>query len=479
MLRRTFLQASGAAAALADGAPAIHKAMDSIRAAIPAAEASPDRPLYHFRPPAQWSNDPNGPIFHDGWHHLFYQHNPYGAHWGHMHWGHARSRDLVNWEHLPVALWPSTEAGEEHVFSGGAIAGPDGQPLLFYTSIGKRDPEQWVAEPVDGELIQWRKHPANPVLTERLHGGVKVWDWRDPFLFRHNGKTYLVAGGNLSKEGGHGTVQLYEAKDASLLVWTYRGVLFRHPDRAVRNIECPNFFPLGGRWVLLVSPHRPVEYFVGDFEEPRGRFFAETHGVLDPGPAYASNVHFTPGGQCILWLWGRTEVKPGSAWNSIMLLPRVLTLGDDGHARQRPIEALSQLRVEEAEGKPQPLTESGVPLPLRSELLEIDAQIQCGKARQIVLALPGTEVIFDPSSGRLAAGRFGTYLGRSSNLRLRVFLDRRALEVFGNEGEAAIYCWMPEARGEPAPRLLARGGEAKLLSLSVWRLKPAEFKLVF
>ena len=97
---------------------AVAEAMKAVAAAVPKAMADANRPVYHFHPPANWNNDPNGTIWYKGWHHLFYQHNPYGAVWGKMHWGHARSRDLVNWEHLPIALWPSKEKGEEHVFSG-------------------------------------------------------------------------------------------------------------------------------------------------------------------------------------------------------------------------------------------------------------------------------------------------------------------------------------------------------------------------
>ena len=98
--------------------PHIIKAMRSVAAGAARAQADPARPIYHFLPPAYWMNDPNGPIYHDGWFHLFYQHNPYGDEWGHMHWGHARSRDLVRWEQLPIALAPSYEEGEEHVLSG-------------------------------------------------------------------------------------------------------------------------------------------------------------------------------------------------------------------------------------------------------------------------------------------------------------------------------------------------------------------------
>lgn len=89
--------------------------MDAVTAAVPKAESVPSRPVFHFRPPAQWMNDPNGVIHHRCWYHVFYQHNPYADKWGHMHWGHARSRDLVRWEHLPIALWPSLEVGDAKV----------------------------------------------------------------------------------------------------------------------------------------------------------------------------------------------------------------------------------------------------------------------------------------------------------------------------------------------------------------------------
>jgi beta-fructofuranosidase len=142
----------------------IAKAMASVQTAVTKARSDPTRPVYHFRPPAQWMNDPNGTIFHNGFYHLFYQHNPYGDTWGNMHWGHARSRDLVRWEHLPIALWPSKELGEDHCFSGCASLNGDGVPMLFYTSVsGQRPNEQWAAVG-DQDLLQWSKSRDNPVL---------------------------------------------------------------------------------------------------------------------------------------------------------------------------------------------------------------------------------------------------------------------------------------------------------------------------
>ena len=88
------------------------------------------RPIFHFMPEKNWMNDPNGVVFYKGEYHLFYQYNPNGDQWGTIHWGHAKSKDLVHWEHLPIALYPSNDKGELHCFSGCAVIN-DGEPTIF------------------------------------------------------------------------------------------------------------------------------------------------------------------------------------------------------------------------------------------------------------------------------------------------------------------------------------------------------------
>ena len=63
----------------------------------------PHRPQYHYLPPANWMNDPNGLIQWNGLYHLFYQYNPNRAFHGSVHWGHAVSHDLVHWEEWPIS----------------------------------------------------------------------------------------------------------------------------------------------------------------------------------------------------------------------------------------------------------------------------------------------------------------------------------------------------------------------------------------
>lgn len=474
------------AAAWTEPNPAIRKAMQAVKAAIPKAQADPERPVYHFRPPAQWNNDPNGTIFYRGWHHLFYQHNPYEAKWGHMHWGHARSRDLVNWEHLPIALWPSLEKGEEHVFSGGAITGPEGRPVLFYTSIGQRDPEQWLALPTGDDLITWEKHLGNPVVTLKHHGALKVDSWRDPFLFREAGRTFMVTGGNLDPRGGYAAVQLYEAQDRRLSEWKHLGPIFRHPDRSVRNIECPNLFKLSGKWVLLISPHRPVEYFVGDLDLARNRFVPETQGVLDPGDDYASNMSFDDRGQAILWLWARTNTAPEKGWNSAMALPRVLSIGEDGHLRQNPVPALATLRSAETSMANLLLENTSLPLPDKAagDCLELDLTFQITTARSVGLRVRcsadgkrGTEIAFEPGSGMLAVDNRKGYAARDKKVRLRVFLDKRLMEVYANDGACATLIALAAQPADRGVELFARTGAAAVTSLRAWTMKPASFSL--
>ncbi len=47
--------------------------------------ADTNRPRLHLLPPANWMNDPNAPIFHNGEYHLHDLHNPKAARWDTMH----------------------------------------------------------------------------------------------------------------------------------------------------------------------------------------------------------------------------------------------------------------------------------------------------------------------------------------------------------------------------------------------------------
>jgi beta-fructofuranosidase len=475
------------------------KAMDSVRAAIPVAAKDPDRPIYHFGPPANWNNDPNGTLFYKGWHHLFYQLNPFGTTIANQHWGHARSKDLVDWEHLPIAIWPSPEIGERAIFSGGAVIAKDGKPRLLYTSIGRPQPEQWMMIPEDDELIAWKKHPA-PVLTQAAHGGLIVNQWRDPFLFREGSQIYMVCGGSSNTgRGGTGQVHLYRATKDDLSEWKHLGVVFQALERETYNIECPNLFPLDGKWVLITSPHRPCEYYVGALDLQRVRFIPETRGILDAGDAYASNISVDDRGRTILWLWGRTQTPPGRGWNGVMTLPRILNVGADGFLRQQPAPEFQKLR---GTVKTMPAVTLGEdPLPIEGvpgDAAEIEAEFSSSggfasfgfEVRRSAAGKPTATIAMQ--RGRLTVGNVSAYVGNAERYKLRVFLDKRCLEVYVNDGTVALYNPI-DARAEDqglavfARRTASPFGNpnaanrppavVRLESLKAWPMRAAAFSL--
>jgi beta-fructofuranosidase len=515
MSRRRFVEACSLAAMApayrqSQPVPPLEGPMAALRAAIPLAESDSNRPVYHFRPPANWTNDPNGTIDYRGWHHLFYQLNPAAPRGGNQHWGHARSRDLVNWEHLPIALWPLADRGERAIFSGGATIGADGRPVLFYTSIGHPTPEQWIAMPKDDDLVGWERPATNPVLTLTAHGSTNVAQWRDPFLFREAGRLYMVCGGNLNNSrGGEGCVLLYRAASADLIKWEYLGVVFRYGDPQIWNVECPNLFRLGNKWVLLMSPQQPCEYFVGDLDLARVKFTPDAHGILDPGSSYASNISVDDKGRTIQWLWGRTSNPPEKGWNGVMTLPRILSLNGAGYLRQQPAVEFDQLRGN-------PVVESALDLSpdqplvlerIQGDCLEIRAEIVMNGAAEVGFDLrratdgrAGASVRINRMSGSLFVGSVRAAIPRGAErYSVRLFLDKGVLEVFVNDGDAAVYTTLdagpkdlgvavtaaePLGRGGRAggtPPGGGRGaaplGHARIESLTAWPMKPAVFSL--
>ena len=140
----------------------IDRALAAIEVAAPRAAKDPTRPIYHFRPPAQWMSDVCGGFYYRGDYHVFYQLGPRsdGRNRGlGLGWGHARSRDLVHWEFLRPVLMPPEGARLEA--SGSAFIREDGSPILFFAhtpiDLSKDKREQWAAEPLDEELIRWRR----------------------------------------------------------------------------------------------------------------------------------------------------------------------------------------------------------------------------------------------------------------------------------------------------------------------------------
>ncbi len=270
-------------------------------------------------------NDPNGLLWHKGEYHLFFQHNPHGAKWGHMSWGHAVSTDLLNWSELPVAI---SEDDDGAIFSGSAVSDGD-EIVAIYTRHTDTQQVQCIARSSDNGRT-FTKFEYNPVLDE----GKK--DFRDPKVFRYKDHWIMCVAQPIERQ-----ISFYKSFD--LVHWQHLSNF--GPAAAIDGIwECPDLFPLevDGKevWVLLVSLNpgglygSGTQYFVGDFD---GENFSPKYSTSEPrwldfGKDNYAGVTFNsePNGRRIFigWMANWLDVKdhPETSWTCQMTVPRFLGL---------------------------------------------------------------------------------------------------------------------------------------------------------
>jgi beta-fructofuranosidase len=305
------------------------------------------RPRYHFLPPKHWMNDPNGLIQWQGVYHLFYQHNPHGSQWGRIHWGHASSADLVHWEHHPIALTPGPEPYDEDGCWSGCAVDADGVASMLYTGSQSGREAVCLAQ-ADPRLTALHKHPHNPVIAHPP-AGLDTVGFRDPCVWREGNTWQLLLGSGIRGQGG--AVLHYTSPD--LLQWEYQGPLCLGDGSTGAMWECPAFFPLGDRQVLLVSalPQERVLAFIGSYEG--NRFVPDTWQWVDGGAAlYAPQVMRDQHDRRLFFAWIKEErdaaSQERSGWSGILSLPRVICGGDGvtgSSMAMEPIAELAQLRM--------------------------------------------------------------------------------------------------------------------------------------
>lgn len=432
----------------------------------------PHRPQYHFSPPKNWMNDPNGMVYYEGEYHLFYQYYPDGNTWGPMHWGHAISTDLISWKNYPIALYPDTLG---YIFSGSAVIdwnntsglGKNGKPAMvaIYTyhnmageKAGKIDfQNQGIAYSTDKGRT-WKKYNGNPVLKNQ---GIK--DFRDPKVIWHDdSQSWVMALAVKDK------ISFYTSKN--LIDWTFSSD-FNPTWAAFGGVwECPDFFPIKtqkgkDKWVLLVSinPGAPnggsgTQYFVGNFDGKK--FSAETSSVkwLDYGSDnYAgvtwSDIPKTDGRRLFIgWMsnWLYSQKVPTEVWRSAMTIPRSLELIEkEGQYTllSKPVQELGKLRKSSNQVNSSEIN-------LTSDLLEIDLEttsadfqlVFSNKDNEIVvLHKMGDRIIFDRSKSGIID--FNDDFPKIHNntpanglniTKIKVFMDRSSMEFFFNDGELVI-----------------------------------------
>jgi beta-fructofuranosidase len=459
------------------------------------------RPRYHLMPPANWMNDPNGPLFWKGQYHMFYQHNPNGAFPENMHWGHAVSRDLVHWKHLPIALAPIPGGPDKDGCWSGCAVVDGGVPTIVYTGVFPQ--VQCLARSDDG-MMTWRKYPGNPIIGAPPQG-MEIAGFRDPCVWREADEWFLAIGSGIKGQGG--MVLLYRSRD--LIHWDYLHLLCKgrkdellpgkDPVSTGEMWECPDFFPLADKHALIVSTQGTVIYSAGRYVNQY--FHPEVQGKADLGDSYyAARSMADEKGRRILWGWireGRNDAAQRAAgWSGVISLPRVLTLGHDGRLGMAPAPEIETLRGKHQIFESLPIVPGSFSLlkSVRGDSLEIQAELEPGASEAVGLTVRSTpdgkeqtSITYNRSSGHLLVERERSSLSpdvdRSPQggpfalagdepLKLHIFLDASVIEIFANDRACLTSRVYPSRPDSPGLGMFARGNKARLKALDVWEMRP-------
>lgn len=454
----------------------------------------PLRPRYHFLPPANWMNDPNGLIAWNDQYHLFYQYNPYAAHWGAIHWGHAVATDLIHWQHLPIALAPSPGAPDAGGCWSGCAVNNGGVPTLIYTGV-RGDHETACLATSDDGLYSWRKFPGNPVISGPP-AALDTVGFRDHRVWREGDEWRQIIGSGIRGVGG--TALLYTSRD--LIHWEYQHPLCVGDGTTGEMWECPDFFPLGDKHVLLVSslPTRSVLAFVGDYRD--GVFHPERMRPLDGGDCfYAPQTLLDNRSRRILFGWLQetrsAEEQDAAGWSGALSLPRELSLGDGDTLHVTPLSELASLRAAHHHSRyglpsdtPQHISGLGH---AQSEMC-IEFPPPIVGTRGITLSLgDGTDisitynatrgvVSFRHSAAHTSAGTHPQEVPLTHSpdepLRFHVFLDRSVIEVFVAERVSVTSRLYPTVNQPFSISLVTEGNGAAPGDVTVehWQLLDAK-----
>lgn len=486
----------------------------------------PHFPAVHLRPPANWVNDPNGLVFHEDHFHVYFQYNPHSARHTGMHWGHYRSRDLVHWEHLPVALTP-TPGGDDAdgVWSGNAVS-TDGTLIAFYCAL--RDDRWW--QPVTSAVSHdggrtFTKRP--DLLLPQPPEGTSMF--RDPYVWRDGAHWRMLVGSGTTD--GRGAAQQYLSTD--LRHWQYAGPFLTRAPQSLdgggdteEGWECVQYADFGGsRGALLLSAWDPQDgaartvAYVG---RDQGTDFATgAPQRLDHGPdfyapallAVPREAEAPPGGalgrRWLMWAWSweaRDAARVGApsawtdevGWAGMLTLPREVTLGANGSLRQRPAPELHALRG------PVDLRKRGAAtartphdLGPTSRAFDLQARLQRsadGRAAAGVRLLTSSDdtehldILLDPETGDLVvdrshasgdpraqggAWRIPAAARPGDFAEIRVIIDHSIAEVFLlDTGEALTVRFYPQPDTAWRLRAVATGQGSAHFDVWTWPLHP-------
>ncbi|MGC4193166.1 MAG: glycoside hydrolase family 32 protein [Thermomicrobiales bacterium] len=457
------------------------------------------RPRYHFTPPHSWMNDPNGLIQWNGTYHLFYQHNPFGALWGNMHWGHAISPDLVHWQHLPIALAPDEDGPDDGGCFSGVAIDADGTPTLIYTGVRKPDHEPQrpcLATSDDPELRTWTKFPGNPIIPNPPDG-IEPVIFRDHTVWHEDGVWHQGIGSGIPGQGG--TVFVYRSND--LLTWEYLHPLVigdatqTDPFPTGTGWECPDFFRIDGKAGLIFASHGPgglnVAWLTGTYADHR--LVPSATGLVDAGPSFYAPQSFTDdSGRRVMIGWLRErradDAQVADGWSGAMTLPRILSIAEDGTLQSAPAPETELLRGDHTAIALADIANDGTVTTFAGDAIELLATFDgasdpvgltvrqdrsTGERISITVDPTKGELVLDTTNGSTDPAAFGMRAVERVALRpgeaivLRIFVDRSVVEIFLNDRIAIsdrVYPLSEAATG------LAVTGKGHLQSLDAWSM---------
>lgn len=469
----------------------------------------PHRPIYHYVNPEGGLNDPNGLCFWQGRWHLFYQ--GYPPEDTRQHWGHAVSDDLIHWRDLPYAIYP---APERCCYSGSTLAEQDRVIAMYHgTEVGNM-----VAVSSDPLLLNWEKVTGNAVIPRQSPGGPPLpYSVFDPCIWKKGDLYYsLSAGRQNTGPGGKPLAADYLFRSKDLATWEYLHP-FVEGDRFTLvgdDGACPYFWPIGDRHILLFFSHMSSgQYLLGDYDKERDKLVVTSHGKFNFGAVGPGGVHApsaTPDGKGgVIVLFNINTGKPTQGWNQIMSLPRRLTLAGRDELAVEPAGAVESLRRERqhVDAMALPANEEVVLGKIAGNAMEIVAEIDTKGSPMVelnVLRSPGkeeyTRIAFFRDRGYWNTGRrespahslitidssYSSTLAdansrapetapvaidRSETLKLRVFVDRSAVEVFVNGKQCVAIRVYPGRRDSVGVSLRSQGRDAELKSLDAWQME--------
>ena len=414
---------------------------------------------YHVSAPAGWINDPNGFCYYKGYYHIFYQYHPYSADWGPMHWGHSRSKDLVHWESLPIALAPDTKADEDGCFSGSAIVKDDVLYLIYtghhYYDDGDPDhfwQNQNLAYSTDG--INFTKYENNPIIASAPEDNTH--HFRDPKVWEKDGKYYMILG----SQGKDGVGRAITYRSDDLKDWQYLGEIAKANGLTTEGFmwECPDFFELADKDILLLSPQGieaqgqkylnlfQTGYFVGNFDYSTNTFEHGGFTELDHGhDFYATQTTLAPDGRRLVFgwmdMWESKFPEKADGWAGALTLLRELELKDD-QLYMRPVKEAVQLRTAEISAWNKQVTEKTL-LCENEQQAEIDLTLTTDQAFELAFTDQDKQVklTFDQATHTFTLlngdARYAS-IKPNAEFKLQIFIDTSSLEIFINDGEAVF-----------------------------------------